>query len=74
MLPFIILALVVLHLTLLHIDESSNNDDEYIEFYFFYFIKDIFVFCCILGLFSKLVFFMPEYLSHPDNSVMALLV
>lgn len=71
MLPFIIAALVILHLSLLHLDESTNEDDEYVEFYYYYFIKDLFAFFLLMVLFAFLVFFNPNYLSHPDNYIMA---
>jgi ubiquinol-cytochrome c reductase cytochrome b subunit len=71
MLPFIIVALVILHLSLLHLDESTGEDDEYVEFYYYYFIKDLFAFFLIMALFAALVFFNPNYLSHPDNYIMA---
>jgi quinol-cytochrome oxidoreductase complex cytochrome b subunit len=71
LLPFIIAALVILHLSLLHMDESSNEDDEYVEFYYYYFIKDLFAFFVLFCGFSYLVFFSPDLLSHPDNYSMA---
>ncbi len=70
-LPFIIMALILLHLSLLHLDESSSEDDEYVEFYYYYFIKDLFAFFMLMCLFSMLVFFAPDYLSHPDNYTIA---
>jgi ubiquinol-cytochrome c reductase cytochrome b subunit len=71
MLPFIVAALVILHLSLLHLDESTNEDDEYVEFYYYYFIKDLFAFFLLMVFFAFLVFFNPNYLSHPDNYIMA---
>lgn len=71
MLPFTIAALVMLHLSLLHLDESSNEDEEYVEFYYYYFIKDLFAFFLLMVIFAFLVFFNPNYLSHPDNYIMA---
>ena len=71
MLPFIIAALVILHLSLLHLDESTNEDEEYVEFYYYYFIKDLFAFFLLMVVFAFLVFFNPNYLSHPDNYIMA---
>ena len=71
LLPFIITALVILHLSLLHLDESSNEDDEVVEFYYYYFIKDLFAFFILLILFTQLIFFQPNLLSHPDNYIMA---
>lgn len=70
-LPFIIAALAILHLTLLHIDESSGEDDEYVEFYYYYFIKDLFGFFLLIVVFAFLVFFDPNGLAHPDNYTLA---
>lgn len=69
--PFIIAALVIIHLSLLHLDESSTDDDEYIEFYYYYFIKDLFAFFCLFTVFTTIVFFLPNFLNHPDNYIMA---
>jgi len=69
--PFLIVAAVLLHLSLLHLDESTNEDDEYVEFYYYYFIKDLFAFFLLMILFSYLVFFNPNHLNHPDNYIMA---
>lgn len=71
LLPFIVAALVIIHLTLLHLDESSNEDDEYVEFYYYYFIKDLFAFFCLFTVFTIIVFFFPNFLNHPDNYIMA---
>jgi len=71
LLPFIIAALVILHLSLLHLDESSNEDDEVVEFYYYYFIKDMFALFIMLSLIMYMVFFKPNHLSHPDNYIMA---
>ena len=50
--PFLIVAAVLLHLSLLHLDESTNEDDEYVEFYYYYFIKDLFAFFLIMIIFE----------------------
>jgi ubiquinol-cytochrome c reductase cytochrome b subunit len=71
LLPFLVSAVLVIHLILLHFDGSTNSDDEFVEFYFFYFIKDLIVVLGLLLVFFILVFLMPEYLSHYDNSNMA---
>jgi ubiquinol-cytochrome c reductase cytochrome b subunit len=70
-LPFLIFAGIILHLSLLHLDESSSEDDEYIEFYYYYFIKDLFAFFFLIIFFSIIVFFNPDHLSHPDNYIIA---
>lgn len=69
--PFIIAAIIITHLSLLHLDESSTEDDEYVEFYYYYFIKDLFAFFLMFTVFSLLVFFLPNFLNHPDNYIMA---
>jgi len=58
-------------LTLLHIDESSGEDDESVEFYYYYFIKDLFGFFLLIVVFAFLVFFDPNGLAHPDNYTLA---
>ena len=55
----------------MHLDESSTEDDEYIEFYYYYFSKDLFAFFILFTGFSMLVFFSPNLLNHPDNYIMA---
>ena len=69
--PFIIAAIIITHLSLLHLDESSTEDDEYVEFYYYYFIKDLFAFFLMFTIFALLVFFLPNFLNHPDNYIMA---
>ena len=75
-LPFIIAAVSILHLVLLHRTGSSSPigsdtgvDD--IPFYPYYFAKDLFAFTCFLFVFSIFIFFMPNYLNHPANCIPA---
>jgi ubiquinol-cytochrome c reductase cytochrome b subunit len=70
-LPFVIVAVVILHLSLLHVDESTTDDDEQINFFYFYFIKDLCAFTILMLVFGILVFFHPNLLSHPDNYIPA---
>jgi len=69
--PFLLAGLVIAHLSLLHLDGSSTEDDEGVEFYYFYFIKDLFAFLLLSIVFAKLVFNKPNYLAHPDNYIPA---
>ena len=75
-LPFIILFLSILHLFLLH-EYGSNNplgissNSDYIPFTAYYGLKDVSSLFALLGLFSYLVFFNPDYLGHSDNYIMA---
>ena len=74
--PFILLALVGLHLLLLHNYGSSNPlgidyKTDKIGFSPYYTIKDFFSLLPLLALFSLLVFFIPNTLGHPDNYIPA---
>lgn len=76
LLPFIIAALVLLHLALLHKDGSNNplginTNVEYVPFYPYYYVKDLFAFFIFALVFAILVFFYPNLLGHPDNYIPA---
>lgn len=73
-LPFIIAALALVHLVLLHIDGSSNplgvdTKVDKIGFYPYCYVKDLFVFLVLVGILSGFVFFSPNLLGHPDNYI-----
>ena len=75
-LPFLIAALSIIHLALLHKDGSSSPigsdtgvDD--VPFYPYYFAKDLFAFTCFLLVFAFFLFYMPNYLNHPANCIPA---
>lgn len=75
-LPFIITAVVFLHLILLHIPGSSNPlgiDSIYdrVPFYPYTYVKDLFLFFCFVWVFSFFVIYSPNYLGHPDNYIEA---
>lgn len=76
LLPFIIAGLVLLHLALLHKDGSNNplginTNVDYISFYPYYYVKDLFAFFIFALIFAILVFFYPNLLGHPDNYIPA---
>jgi len=76
LLPFIILALVFLHLFLLHDSGSSNPlginfKTDQIPFHPFFTSKDFFSIFPFLLLLFLFVFFLPNYLGHPDNYIPA---
>jgi ubiquinol-cytochrome c reductase cytochrome b/c1 subunit len=76
LIPFIMVGLTLMHLVLLHVDGSTNPlglDDAYdfIPFYPYFLIKDIFGLLLFLFIFSYLVFFEPNLLGHPDNYIRA---
>jgi ubiquinol-cytochrome c reductase cytochrome b subunit len=75
-LPFIIAALVLVHLALLHLDGSSNplgvdSSSDKIPFYPYFYVKDLFGFLILMAIFSYFVFFHPNTLGHPDNYIPA---
>lgn len=76
LLPFLIIALILIHLILLH-NIGSNNPigsdftGDFISFYPYFAIKDLFAFSVFLLVFGYFVFYNPEYLNHPDNYVKA---
>lgn len=78
LLPFVIAAVVVLHIWALHIPGSSNptgvdvkDEKDTLPFHPFYTAKDGFGAGVALILFALFVFFMPNALGHPDNYIEA---
>jgi quinol-cytochrome oxidoreductase complex cytochrome b subunit len=76
LLPFLMLGVTMLHLVLLHEHGSTNplgleDDYDFIPFYPYFLLKDIFGFLIFLFIFSFLVFFEPNFLGHPDNYIRA---
>jgi len=74
--PFIILALVFVHLVLLHQDGSNNSmgisyTPERVSFSPYYIFKDFFGIIVFLFVFSIFIFFFPNVLGHSDNYIMA---
>jgi ubiquinol-cytochrome c reductase cytochrome b subunit len=78
LLPFVIVAVVGLHLVALHRFGSNNPDgidvkegDETIPFHPYYTVKDLFGCAVFFIIFAWLVFYEPGYLLNPDNSIPA---
>lgn len=78
LLPFIILALVMLHIVALHVQGSNNptgvevkSPADTIPFHPYYTVKDFFGFGIFFIIFFSFVFFSPNYLGHPDNYIPA---
>lgn len=77
-LPFIIAGAIVIHLSLLH-EHGSNNpvgveaksNVAIIDFYSYFYYKDLFGLSVLMIIFSYFVFFAPNDLGHPDNYVQA---
>jgi ubiquinol-cytochrome c reductase cytochrome b subunit len=78
MLPFVIVAIVGLHVWALHTHKSGNpvgidlkKASDYIPFHPYYTVKDIFGIGVYLIPFCFMVFYAPEYLGHTDNYIPA---
>nr|APC60775.1 cytochrome b [Mesocapromys melanurus] len=71
-LPFIITAMVMIHLLFLHETGSNNpsglnSDSDKIPFHPYYTIKDILGFMMMILILSTLILFSPDLLGDPDN-------
>jgi ubiquinol-cytochrome c reductase cytochrome b subunit len=84
LLPFVIVGLTILHIWAFH--TTGNNNPTGIEvrrgsaeeamkdtipFWPYYVVKDLYALVVILVVFVAVVFFMPNYLGHPDNYIPA---
>ena len=78
LLPFVIAGVILLHIVALHRFGSNNplgidvkGDQDMIPFHPYYTIKDFFGLSVFLAIFCVFIFFIPNYLGHPDNYVPA---
>ena len=78
LLPFVIAGVVILHIWALHIPGSGNptgvdvkGPQDTLPFHPYYTAKDGFGAGVALILLAILVFFLPNYLGHPDNYIPA---
>ena len=78
LLPFIIVAVVFLHLTALHRFHSNNplgidpkGPQDTIPFHPYYTIKDLFGLVVFLLVYAFFVFYAPNFLGSPDNYIPA---
>jgi len=75
LLPFIILALMIVHVYLLHVVGSNNpiGVDYYLDksFFWLYIVKDLYGVLVFFILFSFFVFVLPNFLGHSDNYIEA---
>jgi len=74
--PFIVVALSLIHLYLLHISGSGNplginSKLDSISFYPYAYIKDVFGYILFFLIFGAVVFFIPNVLGHSDNYIEA---
>jgi ubiquinol-cytochrome c reductase cytochrome b subunit len=78
LLPFIIVALTMLHVMALHQHGSNNpkgidvkTEKDTIPFHPYYTVKDFFGFGVYFLIFAFFIFYEPNYLVHPDNYIPA---
>ena len=78
LLPFVIFAVVFLHIWALHVTGSNNplgidtkGPQDTLPFHPYYTIKDSFGTLVFLILYCCFIFFMPDALGHPDNYIPA---
>jgi ubiquinol-cytochrome c reductase cytochrome b subunit len=74
--PFLIVGLVIIHLSLLHKDGSNNplgisTNVDTVSFYPYFYVKDLFSFLILIIIFSFFVIFYPNVLGHSDNYIPA---
>ncbi len=78
LLPFVILGVVVLHVWALHVSGQNNpagvepkSKQETVPFTPHATIKDLFLTVVFCILYAWFVFYLPNYLGHPDNNIPA---
>jgi ubiquinol-cytochrome c reductase cytochrome b subunit len=76
LLPFVIVAVTVVHLMALHENGGSNplgvaSEVDKITFHPYYTLKDIYGFVLFFMLYAYFIFFDPNVLGHPDNYIPA---
>lgn len=76
MLPFLVTGIILTHLTVLHIDGSSDPltitiTPSKISFHPYFTYKDAFIFTACFAAFGILVFYISNYLGHSDNFIPA---
>ena len=78
LLPFVIAAVIILHIWALHLTGSSNptgvevkDEQDTVPFHPYYTAKDGFGVAIFMIVFCGLIFFGPNMLGHPDNYIPA---
>jgi ubiquinol-cytochrome c reductase cytochrome b/c1 subunit len=78
LLPFIIVAVVALHVIALHVHGSNNplgidprGPQDTVPFHPYYTMKDGFGVMIFLIIYAGFTFFAPDYMGHPDNYIPA---
>jgi quinol-cytochrome oxidoreductase complex cytochrome b subunit len=76
LLPFLIVGMTLVHLSLLHQWGSNNplginTNVDSVPFYPYFYVKDLFSFLFFVVIFSVFIFFLPNVLGHTDNYIVA---
>ena len=78
LLPFVLLGVVILHVIALHVHGSNNPDgidltgpQDSVPFHPYFTAKDSVGTGVFLLILAALVFYAPNYLNHPDNTIPA---
>ena len=79
LLPFLIFGLVILHIWSLHVPGNNNpvgidvkkNGTETMPFHPYMVMKDLLALLAFLLVFFGFVFYLPNFLGHPDNYIPA---
>jgi ubiquinol-cytochrome c reductase cytochrome b/c1 subunit len=78
LLPFVLVGVVILHVWALHVAGQNNpagievkSEKDTVAFTPYATIKDMFGIVCFCILFAWFVFYVPNYLGHPDNYIPA---
>lgn len=81
LMPFILVGLVIVHIWALHHVGNTNPTGvpvrkdavkkDTVPFHPYYTVKDLFAITMFLIAFAGFVFYMPNYLGHPDNYIEA---
>ena len=78
LLPFMIVGVVFLHIWALHVSGNNNpagisvkSEQDTVPFHPYYTMKDLFALVCFVIFFAWFLFYIPNYLGHPDNYIPA---
>lgn len=78
LLPFVIFAVVFLHIWALHVTGSNNpiglepkSEKDTLPFHPYYTMKDSFGLVVFIIFYALFIFYMPDALGHPDNYIPA---
>jgi ubiquinol-cytochrome c reductase cytochrome b subunit len=78
LLPFIIAAVVGLHIWALHVPGNNNplgidvkGPQDTLPFHPYYTTKDAFYLCLFILVFAAIVFYAPDFFMNPDNNIPA---